>query len=119
MILRIAVREVESWLLADAERLADFLGVRRSRIPPCPDTTPDPKALIVDLAKSSRKREIREELVPAAGSTSKVGKNYVGQLLRFTISFWQIDARAQQRSPSLKKALLAVQRFSSQITGSN
>lgn len=41
MQLRVAVRAVEAWLLADAERLADFLGIRAARVPPNPDAEPD------------------------------------------------------------------------------
>ena len=32
MQFRVAVREVEAWLLADRETFADFLGVRAKRI---------------------------------------------------------------------------------------
>jgi len=119
LILRIAVREVESWLLADVERFADFLGVRRERMPQWPDITPNPKELVVNLARSSRKRDIREDLVPVIGGTSRVGKNYVGQLMRFVTTIWKVDALAQQRSPSLRRALLALQRFSPQLPKNN
>jgi len=119
LVLRIAVREVESWLLADGERFANFLGVRRERIPQWPDLTADPKDLVVELARTSRKREIREDLVPIAGSTGKVGRNYGGQLMRFAATTWLVDEMARRRSPSLGKALRAVQCFSPQIVGSD
>jgi hypothetical protein len=111
LVLRIAIREVESWLLADAERIASFLGVRADRIPPWPDMTPDPKARLVDLARQSRRREIREDVVPTSGTTTQVGRNYVGQLMQFATTSWRIGA-ARLRSPSLHKAMTAVQRFS-------
>ncbi len=119
LILRIAVREIESWLLADLERFAHFLGVRSDRIPQWPDSETDPKGLVVDLARRSRKRDIREDLVPAPESTSKVGRNYVGQLIRFVASDWQVDEAVCRRSPSLSKARAAVQRFSPQTAASN
>jgi hypothetical protein len=112
LILRIAVREIESWLLADAKRFADFLGVRPEQIPEWPDTEPDPKKLVVELARRSRKRSIREDLVPPPGSISKVGRNYVGQLMRFVSTDWQADEVVCRRSPSLNKALAALRRFS-------
>src|SRR5580658_9308992 len=43
MCFRVAVRELESWLLADAEALAAFLGIRRALIPGGPDLLGDPK----------------------------------------------------------------------------
>lgn len=115
LVLRIAVREVESWLFADAERFANFLGVRKDRMPQSPDTTSDPKALLVDLARRSRKRDIRDDIVPAAETTTQVGRNYVGQLIRFATTSWQIDNTARTRSPSLLKAIEAVQQFSPRV----
>src|ERR1035441_9429449 len=56
MRLRVAVRELESWLLADSERIAKFLGVAVAEIPADPDSVPDPKRLMVQLARSSRRR---------------------------------------------------------------
>ena len=55
MCFRIAVREVESWLLADRETLADFLGIALSRVPTNPENLDDPKAVLVNLARSSRR----------------------------------------------------------------
>jgi len=112
LVLRIAVKEVESWLLADAERFADFLGVRTDRMPQSPDTTPDAKGFLVDLAKRSRKRGIRDDIIPISGTTAQVGRNYVGQLMRFATTSWQIDTTACQRSLSLHKAMTALERFS-------
>ena len=43
MCFRIAVREIESWLLADAVHLAEFLHVSPSRIPVDPDRETNPK----------------------------------------------------------------------------
>lgn len=55
MCFRIAVREVEAWLLADAEQAAGFLAVPLARIPAEPETLPDPKATLIALAGRSRK----------------------------------------------------------------
>lgn len=110
LLLRIAVKEIEAWLLADAAGLATFLGVRAEHMPRQPDTEQDPKAVMIELARRSRKREIRDDLVPVPGSTSKTGRNYVGQLLRFASDTWNVTA-AQQRSVSLRKAVAALHCF--------
>ena len=115
LVLRIAVKQVESWLLADAERFADFLGVRTDRVPQSSDATPNPKAFLVDLAQRSRKRDIRDDIIPISGATAQVGRNYVGQLMRFATTSWRIDSTACRRSPSLHKAMTAVQRFSPRL----
>jgi len=111
LILRIAVHEVEAWLMADREHLAEFLGIPVAKIPQQTDDCNEPKLLLVNLARHSRKRHIREDLVPMLGSTSKVGRNYTGQLIRFAISAWRVDDAARRYSPSLDRAMNAVQRF--------
>ncbi|NUM78458.1 hypothetical protein HUU40_29210 [candidate division KSB1 bacterium] len=111
LLVRVAVREVEAWLLADRQRLATFLGVPAAKIPTQPDDCEDPKAVLVNLARRSRRREIREDLVPAPLSTSKVGKNYVGRLSQFVTTMWQVKDLARRNSPSLEKALRALEQF--------
>lgn len=111
LALRIAVRKVESWLLADRRACAGFLGVSERLLPGQPDNEPDPKLALVNLARRSRSRRIRDDVVPVAGSTSSVGRNYVGQLTRFILQDW--DARrASQQSDSLRRAITALQHFS-------
>lgn len=58
MCFRVAVRGVESWLLADRGRLARFLRVPISRIPTAPDSIEDPKRAVIELAARSRRRDI-------------------------------------------------------------
>lgn len=108
LVLRIAVREVESWLLADREHLAEFLRIPAILIPQQTDNCADPKSLLIDLAKRSPRRDIREDIVPVPGSTSKVGKNYVGQLTKFVTSKWHVDDASRSHSPSLDKAMKAL-----------
>jgi hypothetical protein len=83
MCFRVAVRETEAWLLADRERLARFLGISTSRIPLDPEAMDDPKSLMVDLARHSRRREIREDMIPRSGSGRNVGPAYVSRLIEF------------------------------------
>ncbi|HZY41445.1 MAG TPA: hypothetical protein VFF59_05530, partial [Anaerolineae bacterium] len=92
-----------------------FLGVAESKIPVIPDEVNDPKLLVVNLARQSRKRAIREDLVPTAGSTSQIGKNYVGQLSQFVSKEWTIDDKTRQHSPSLNRATIVLQHFSPRI----
>jgi hypothetical protein len=110
LLLRIAVRKVESWLAADRQACADFLGVPLTRLPQRADDEPDPKLLIVNLARRSRNRRIRDSLVPAEGSTSLVGKNYAGELTQFILNDWN-PLRAQQYSESLARAIRALSDF--------
>lgn len=109
LCLRVAVREVEAWLLADRANFAAFLGVAINRIDPYPDRNPDPKALVVDLARRSRFKRIRQDIVPLPQDrTAKVGKAYNDALIRFVAEKWDIGV-ARQNSPSLERACRALQ----------
>jgi len=110
LIFRIAVREVESWVLADRAGFADFLGISKSRVPDRPDELPDPKAYLIDLARSSRKRELREDIVPKRGSTAKQGPAYNERLISFVRVAWN-PSQARRNSPSLERTIMALERF--------
>jgi hypothetical protein len=47
LCFRVAVREVEAWLMADSESLASFLKVARHRVPPHPEQLLEPKTEMV------------------------------------------------------------------------
>lgn len=114
MCFRVAVREIEAWLLADRERIARFLGVSVSRIPNNPETTNDPKSLMVSLAGHSRKREIREDMVPRPESGRKVGPAYASRLVEFVEDEkggWRPDVAASS-SDSLRRCLRCLRRLS-------
>jgi hypothetical protein len=109
MCFRVAVREIEAWLLADRERFARFLGVPVARIPFEPETVADPKRFVVDLARRSNKREIREDLVPRPGSGRVVGPGYTSQLSDFVQRVWRPEAAAET-ADSLRRALDCLRR---------
>jgi hypothetical protein len=110
LIFRVAVVEVESWVMADHAAFAELLGIRRDRVPREPDRVPDPKQRLVALAKSSRKRRVREDIVPPRGSTAPVGPGYNPRVGEFVRTEWD-PLRAAQRSPSLRRALSALERL--------
>jgi hypothetical protein len=110
MCFRLAVRAVEAWLLADAERLADFLSISFAKIPANPDAVADPKGALVDLARRSRSRAIREDIVPRPNSGSRLGPGYVGRIIEFVSTphhQWRPDVAAG-RSDSLRRCLEAL-----------
>jgi hypothetical protein len=103
LLFRIVVRELESWLLADKENLADFLNVSVAKIPTDPELLSDPKLTLVNLARSSRSKSIREALVPDPGSvTAKEGRLYTSEMVRFIRERWDIT-NARSNSESLNK----------------
>ncbi len=107
MRLRVAVRAIEAWMMADAEHLAAFLSVSSSRMPTNPDSETDPKQTLINVARSSSSRSIREGFVPRHGSGARVGPLYVERLITFAQSHWQPD-EAATRSESLRRCIQAL-----------
>ncbi|MHB8522513.1 MAG: hypothetical protein ACYDH9_17390 [Limisphaerales bacterium] len=103
LVFRVAVREVESWVMADRERFADFLGISRKLIPEQTDTVPDPKELLLQLASKSRNRRLRDDIVPRPGDKRKIGPDYNGRLGEFIHSSWRANV-AYAHSASLARA---------------
>lgn len=103
--LRIAVREIESWFIADRRTLADFLRVPVGRIDINPEALSNPKRHIIDVARSSRARSIRSALVPDEGTGQEQGPEYAAMLTEFAARQWNIaNAIASGASRSLTKA---------------
>ncbi|HDS30167.1 MAG TPA: hypothetical protein ENN67_03900 [Firmicutes bacterium] len=107
MCLSIAVREVESWLMADRERIAKFLSVSQSIIPHDCDSIENPKEKLVDIARKSRRADIREDIVPRKGSGIKIGPAYTSRLVEFVLdetNGWRPESAARS-SPSLNRCI--------------
>ncbi|MBC8233183.1 hypothetical protein H8E77_26855 [bacterium] len=108
---RVAVRAIEAWLMADAERLAAFLSIPVTRIPSNPDGEPEPKTTLINLARQSRRKAIREDIVPRQGSGSRVGPGYSSRIIEFvkvTKNPWRPEI-AITRSDSLRSCMEALQ----------
>ena len=102
MCFRVAVREIESWLLADRDNLATFLSVPESEFPPNPETLDDPKRGMIELAKKSRNRAIREDMLPRPGSGRAIGPAYPSRLIEFATRHWKPEV-ATNRCESLRR----------------
>lgn len=110
MLFRVAVREVEAWLLADRPGIAEFLAVSEVKIPAQPEQLDDPKLSLINIARKSRKRRLAEEIVPAPGSAAPYGPLYNVRLAEFVANRWN-PGRARQASPSLDRTLTRVAGF--------
>jgi hypothetical protein len=117
MCFHIAVREIESWLLADRKNISRFLGVSRDLIPLDPDVLVDPKQALVNLARKSRKREVRDGLAPREGSGASVGPTYVSDIRLFASREWNPLAAAEN-SQSLKRCLGKLEGLSLRVSNS-
>lgn len=102
MLLRVAVREIESWLLADHVAMVELLGAKVvSHLPREPDALPDPKRTLLQLAGFAA-RDVRADLIANAGAVASQGVGYNARLCELVRDSWRAT-RAEQRSPSLAR----------------
>ena len=112
LLLRVAVREVESWLLGDPAGLSAFLGLRKQFELPRPEQFSDPKLELLKLALSSPRRTLREALAWKDIGSGRLfqGPDYNATLAKFVSKEWAIEVAAQECG-SLRRFFLALERF--------
>jgi hypothetical protein len=94
LLLRIPVRTVEAWLLADRKGVARYLGLRESEIPANPESLARPKRTLVDLARRSPRPAVRQDMVPEPQLSAEVGRAYTARLIEFAARHWDLEAAA-------------------------
>jgi hypothetical protein len=113
LLFRVAVREIESWLLADHVAMRALFGNRIRNLPIAPDTLADPKQRLLSLAKHAPQK-IRSDLLPEQGAVASQGLGYNARLSDFVRNVWQPE-RAATRSPSLDRARVRFRELSEQL----
>jgi hypothetical protein len=112
LLLRVAVREVESWLMADTDAMRALLGRRATaQLPSNPESIANPKEFLLHLA-SSGPRDVRRDLCPSPGSVARQGLGYNARLCRFVADVWNPE-RAASRSDSLRRARGRIEQLAS------
>ncbi|MBU1567761.1 MAG: DUF4276 family protein [Proteobacteria bacterium] len=110
LLFRVAIREVEAWLLADRIGISDFLNIDVNKVPYHPETEDDPKRTLINLARKSRTRKLAKEIAPSSKSSATIGILYNYHLINFVNSRWGIN-QARQNAPSLDRALSRIALF--------
>lgn len=110
LLFRVAVREVESWLMADTDNFAHYIATRKTLMPEDPDGLVDAKRTLIQLAKKSSSSSIRQRLVPRKNSTATQGRDHNGCLSIFVNCSWNIES-ARTRSPSLERTIARLETF--------
>ncbi len=102
---RVVVRSIESWLFADREGLANWMGVKSSLIPKSPENILDPKQNLAQLAAKSRQRDLKSRLAARPEDGAIVGPEYGAAIFEFIDKHWNVEKAIEDAlSPSLVKA---------------
>ena len=109
LLIRVAVRQVESWLLADRDGMARLLKISVQKLPRDPDALPDAKRSLLQLAQRAP-RSIREDLVAEHGAAAAQGLGYNTLLSDFVRNSWD-PSQAELFSNSLARARMRVNKL--------
>ena len=111
-LLRVAVREVESWLVGDGSGLAKFLRLRSPLSVPDPESLEDPKQALLGAAMKCPSRLMREALVWRDERSGLLfqGPDYNGTLARYVSCQWDVAA-ARLKCRSLEGFFAALTRL--------
>lgn len=106
-LLRVAIREVEAWLLG-SDLFGQFLGIRRSHSFTDPETLPDPKLELLKLALASPRRNLREGIVRRdQHGNLRQGPAYNSTLAGFVNGDWR-PAEVATKCRSLERVMQAL-----------
>ena len=113
LCFRVAVREVEGWLISDRERFSHYLSIPLDRIHSSPDTIECPKEYLIRLAEHSTDRKVQKDIIPTRESGKTQGRGYNARLTGYvqdTERGWRLEVAAQ-KSPSLAKAIACLEKL--------
>jgi hypothetical protein len=103
-MFRVAVREIEAWALADSRSLVKYFGVSSGAIPKNVDGLADPKAELLNVIRTSKRKEILEGCLPDAKAYSPTGPDYNHHLCTYFSAHWS-PVIASKQSNSLRRAV--------------
>lgn len=103
LLFRLAVPEAESWVLGDRVAFSDFFQIPVKKIPDRPEELADAKAEVLRLARLSKARRLREEVV-SSHHPQKPGVGYNTHLCSLVNGPWNAR-QAQETVPSLRRAV--------------
>jgi hypothetical protein len=114
LLFRVVVREIEAWIMADREGFAQLLGISCNKIQRNIEDIGDPKNYLFKLAKIAN-RNVRQELLIEKRGVASRGPGYDELLTYFVSNHW-CPVRASENSPSLKKAIIRIEAWASDIS---
>jgi hypothetical protein len=103
LVFRVAVREIEAWLLADHVGMGKLLVAAATNLPKDPDLLLDPKQVLLQLA-SKAPRAVQNDLLVEPGAIASQGLGYNQRMGDFVRNTWD-PKRAALCSDSLFRTL--------------
>lgn len=107
LVFRVAVREIETWLLADFEGLAGFLKLKSKAHTNDVESLRDPKERLLQLARHSPSAVRRGIVRVDSDGRARQGPDYNGALGQFVSEVWD-PGNAATYSDSLRRARQAI-----------
>lgn len=104
LVFRVAVREIESWLLADHDGMRKLLKKGAAKLPDDADALADPKRFLLRCAERAP-RDVRFDLLAQSGAIASQGLGYNQRMGDFVRNEWN-PQRAAACSNSLSRAIL-------------
>ena len=109
LIIRVAVREIESWVIADRKRIAKLINANSDTIIFSPDDLGDPKNYFLEAVQKTASIDLRNDLIPRNyNKYPRIGPAYNLQMCKFVELRWRPHV-AMRRSDSLARAVRAIQ----------
>ncbi len=108
LVFRVAVHEVESWIMADRIAFSSFLGISPQNIDQNPDALTNPKKRLFSILCKKGKKKWHRDMLPQGNAS--IGPLYNEKLCDFIVSKWDPE-RAAKNSPSLSGAIEAVKKL--------
>ncbi len=105
LTFRVAIREIESWIIADHDAWAKFIGIPAINFSVTPDELRDPKLHLLNVIRSKGRKKFHKDMLPRG--TASIGPLYNEIMCEFIQNKWNPE-RAQENSPSLKRAIHAI-----------
>ena len=109
-LFRVAVREVEAWLLADSEGFAKFVNLSHTLVEKETGNIEEllkPKETLIRITHRSKLKNIKDDIV---GNQMNQGPGYNSRLKLFVENEWDIH-RALKKSDSLNRAVAALKKW--------
>jgi hypothetical protein len=113
-LFRVAVREIESWVLSDIEAIGRRLKSPISKIPQNTDLITHPKQFLLKMANRLPRKD-RDEVVRLDGTNLRQGIGYNSFFSDFVENEWSLD-RAAQYSPSLSRTRARVMQLAARLS---